>query len=58
MARHPVISGGIPVAVTNWAPYNVTTNSTWGAVLPGMNAVYGECGNPGVPNKVSSIQVT
>jgi len=49
----PVVSGGVPVAVSSWAPYNVTLNATWGPVQAGMNAVYGQCGNPGVPNKAS-----
>ena len=49
----PVISGGLPVAVSAWSPYNVTQNATWGPVLTGQNAVFGQCGDPGVPNMVS-----
>jgi hypothetical protein len=47
----PVISGGIPV-VASWSPYNVSNSTSWGAVLVNENAVFGQCGIPGVPNMV------
>jgi hypothetical protein len=47
----PVLSGGIP-AVVSWSPFNVSNSTSWGPVLVDENAVYGQCGNAGVPNKV------
>jgi hypothetical protein len=48
--EQPVVSGGIPYHGLVWSAHNLT-NSSWGPVLQDENAVYGLCGDPGVPNK-------
>ena len=48
-----VVTGAQPVPVTlSWKPFNVSngTKPHWGPVKADMNAVYGECPSPSVPD--------
>jgi hypothetical protein len=45
----PVVSGGVPLPVLSWSPFNRTAPG-WGPVENNTNNVYGACGEPGAPN--------